>query len=265
MATPFNDAQLRGARNFTGEADAAATKNAAFIVKHDAGTQVIKFGFVAFGVDGKGFVAVFDLVVLQTAFTGFVAYAAIHRMVQGDELHDCPAGGANRLAVGFDLHAGGDGQIAGWHKLGTAVDLDQADAAVAGDGEAGMKAEVGYIDSVSKGCFSTVSPSRVLMVWLSIFSSIMAPSDFQTTVVHGTTVFDVIVEFRSEFRDEVYDRHGGGVTQAQTVLPMMPLVMRSRLSMSPFTPLPATMRLMMSFIQALPSRQGVHWPQDSWA
>jgi hypothetical protein len=50
----------------------------------------------------------------------------------------------------------------------------------------------------------------------------------------------------------------------QMVLPSFQAeICRSR-SMSSGTPWPATMRSMMRCIQPMPSRHGVHWPQDSW-
>src|SRR6185369_15094073 len=60
---------------------------------------------------------------------------------------------------------------------------------------------------------STVSPFSTSTIWLSIFSSIIAPSDFQTAIVHGAAVFYEIFEFIPVFLDKVDYRHGGGVAQ----------------------------------------------------
>ena len=53
--------------------------------------------------------------------------------------------------------------------------------------------------------------------------------------------------------------------KAQMVLPSMLLATRSSSSTSEGLAVPATMRSLIFFIHREPSRQGVHWPQDSWA
>src|SRR5436190_19390714 len=50
---------------------------------------------------------------------------------------------------------------------------------------------------------------------------------------------------------------------AHSVLPEIPAGMFCRFSRSARTPLPAPIRSTISFIQPVPSRQGVHCPQDS--
>ena len=50
----------------------------------------------------------------------------------------------------------------------------------------------------------------------------------------------------------------------QIVVPSLAREIAYRRSMSSGRPSPATMRSMIRCIQPIPSRQGVHWPQDSW-
>jgi hypothetical protein len=154
VAAPLDNAQLVGAGDFAGEAHAAAAEDAALGVVDDPLGEVVELGLVVLGIDVERLIRpVLHLVFLQPALAGLVADAAVHRMIQGDELHDGTPGGTNRFAVRFDLHSRSDGQVAGRHEFGTAVDLHQADAAVTGDGEAGVKAEMGDVDAASQGCF----------------------------------------------------------------------------------------------------------------
>ncbi len=53
--------------------------------------------------------------------------------------------------------------------------------------------------------------------------------------------------------------------KAQMVRPSIWWATDSSVSMSPGVALPATRRSVIFFIQVEPSRQGVHWPQLSWA
>lgn len=52
---------------------------------------------------------------------------------------------------------------------------------------------------------------------------------------------------------------------AQKDLPLMLSAMSSSFSRSPSTPSPASIRLSNWTSQYVPSRHGVHFPQDSWA
>ena len=52
--------------------------------------------------------------------------------------------------------------------------------------------------------------------------------------------------------------------RAQRELPPMFFEIDSRSSGSPSRPSPCSIRSSTSSIQFVPSRQGVHWPQDSW-
>jgi hypothetical protein len=55
-----------------------------------------------------------------------------------------------------------------------------------------------------------------------------------------------------------------GVSHAADGVAVVPGEIFFSCSMSSGTPLPATMRSMMRCIHPMPSRHGVHCPQDSW-
>lgn len=84
--------------------------------------------------------------ILQQTFAGLVADAAVDRVVEQDELQDLLALFAHRVRTGQHAHAFGHRHVAG--DVGPAVaaafglDLDHADAAVAGHRQARVPAEI---------------------------------------------------------------------------------------------------------------------------
>lgn len=152
MGAAVDDAQRVGARDLAREAHAAAAQDAALVVQRDARAQFDQLALVQLGVVRTRFgQAVGTLVVLQGAFAGLVADAAIHRVVEQEELHHVLARAGHIVDLGLDAHLGRYHQVARWLQLGHAIDLDQAHAAAAGYRELVVVAEVRNLDAVAPG------------------------------------------------------------------------------------------------------------------
>ena len=136
------DAERHRLRHFVREARAAQAQDAALVVEQDAVRQVVELGRLDLRVARQRRLAVVGVViVLQRTLAGLVADAAVHRMVQRDELQDGLAVRLHFLGFGEDFHAGAHGHVAGDVEA-AAFDFDQAHAAVAGDREVGVPAEI---------------------------------------------------------------------------------------------------------------------------
>ena len=90
------------------------------------------------------------VVVLQRALAGLVADAAVDRVVERDELHRLLAVRPHELGVGEHAQALGHRHVAGDLDPAAALDLHDADAAVAGDRQLRVPAEVRDEDSRSR-------------------------------------------------------------------------------------------------------------------
>ena len=85
--------------------------------------------------------------VLQIAFAALIADRAVERMVDEQELHHPVAGLFGHLAIGADHHVVGRRHRAGGDRLRRFFLLDQAHAAIAGDRQALVEAEMGDFDA----------------------------------------------------------------------------------------------------------------------
>src|SRR5207248_5584643 len=86
---------------------------------------------------------VLHVVILELALAALIANGAVHRMVDEVELHATALVVPHRRRVGRDLQALLDPYLAAGHEAaGSVAGLDQAHAALAGDGEARVVAEV---------------------------------------------------------------------------------------------------------------------------
>ena len=85
--------------------------------------------------------------VLQIAFAALVADRAVERMVDEQEFHHAVARLLRLGAVGVDHHALGGRHGAGRDGLRRLLLLDEAHAAIAGDGEPLVVAEMRYLDT----------------------------------------------------------------------------------------------------------------------
>jgi hypothetical protein len=102
-------------------------------VEQDAVRKVVELRRLHFLVAGqRGIAVVRVVVVLQRAFAGLVADAAVHGVVQRDELQDRLAMRLDLVRLREHLHARAHGHVAG-NVEAAAFDLDEAHAAVAGD------------------------------------------------------------------------------------------------------------------------------------
>ena len=154
-----------------------------------------------------------ELVILQAAFAGLVADAAIDRVIEHHELHDrLPR--AQHLGRGrLHLHLGGDMHVARGHQLGDALHLDQAHAAIACDRQVRVIAEVRDLDAIAQrglqqllalGGFDRAIVDRELHA---------SSSNLQATVVQRAAVLDEVFELGPKFLEEAQDRHRGRIAQ----------------------------------------------------
>ena len=142
-------AELRHARDFGGEADAAGAMDAAVHHRLDQRADILVLDRALVLVIAAVVDAVGHRLVLQIALAALVADRAIERMVDQQELHHPFARLAHHRALGVDhlgravavrrqvLHAHRAGRL----RLRHADDLDQAHAAVAGDRQPLVEAE----------------------------------------------------------------------------------------------------------------------------
>src|SRR3989442_119434 len=155
FVAPFRRApvhELEGVRprDLAVEADAARAEHAALGVEQDR-PQVHHLPLPDLVLElHLGVVqAVPHVVVLQVALPGLVAYGAVDRVVDEEELEGRAVGLHRLLAPGADHHALRDQGVAGDLELRHLLDLDQAHAAVAVHRQVGVPAEVGDLDPVA--------------------------------------------------------------------------------------------------------------------
>ncbi len=140
---PVLDAERAGLGDLVREAHAARAQDAALVVEHDALGQIVELGRADLRHRGhRRRAVVLEVVVLQRALAGLVADAAVHRMVQRDELHRRLAVRPHELGVGQHPQALGHRQVACDFHPAAALDLNGADAAIAGDRQLRVPAEV---------------------------------------------------------------------------------------------------------------------------
>ena len=148
-------AHLGDARDLGGEAHAAGAGNAARHVGFDQRPQIqVGAGALGFAIAAE-IDAVSHGLILQVALAALIADRAIQRVVDQQELHHALAGLADHGAVGADLGRGAvraGTQVLDLHRAGgggfrrPADHLDQAHAAVAGDGQAFVIAKARNLD-----------------------------------------------------------------------------------------------------------------------
>ena len=88
------------------------------------------------------------MIVLQLAFAGLVADAAIDRVIQRQQLHHRLAILLHQFGIGLHAQPLADRHIAGDLDPAAPLDLNRADPAVAGDRELRMPAEIRHLDAV---------------------------------------------------------------------------------------------------------------------
>ncbi|TPW21158.1 MAG: hypothetical protein FD126_961 [Elusimicrobia bacterium] len=144
--------QLVGLGDVVDEARAARALDAALLVEHDPGADVLALLLVALVLAHGGLVEPEALVVvLQVALAGLVADRAVQGVVGQVELEGGGLGALGDGGVGFDVEAFFDGRAAGHLGLGRAGHLADAQAAHAGVAQPGVVAVVGDLDALVFG------------------------------------------------------------------------------------------------------------------
>jgi hypothetical protein len=139
---PQIDVELARFRDLVAEADTARAEDAALGVEDDVGPEDLRLRLVLLPMEEAARLSrVAEVVVLEDALTRLVADGTVDGVVEEDELEDRLAGALDALARGLDLHAVHHLRVARGHGLWRLVRVDEAHAAVRGDGEAGVIAE----------------------------------------------------------------------------------------------------------------------------
>ena len=210
----LDDAEHVRLRDLAREAHAAAAEDAALVVELDARAEVVELALVVLRVGrARARRAVGEFVVLQTAFARLVADPAVHRVIEHEELHHLLACAADLGHERRHFHVRRDRQVARGHQLRDAFDLDEADAAAAGDRQARVVAEVRDLDAV---------PQRGLQHALAAIGLDGAVVDrefhgplsgFEAAAVERAAIRDKVLELVAELLDEAQHRHRGGVAE----------------------------------------------------
>ena len=141
------DAESPDVHAFAADAHAAVAENAARAVKEDDGRPLLLV-FVVLGVDEFRFGgAVRERHVLQFALAAGVADRTIQRMIGEQHFEHGLARLLDLRTVGGDDHAFADHRGAGGLQLGHFLDLHQAHAASALQGQIGVIAERRHFDA----------------------------------------------------------------------------------------------------------------------
>ena len=135
-------ADFLDARNFFGKADAAGAMDAAGHDRLDQRPHFLVVHRALVFLEAGAVVAVGHRLVLQVAFAALVADRAVERMVDQQEFHHAPAGLDRLFRIRKDDHAVQDRLGAGGDRLGRPLHLHQAHAAVAGNRQPLVEAEM---------------------------------------------------------------------------------------------------------------------------
>ena len=92
-----------------------------------------------------------------------------------------------------------------------------------------------------------------------------APQECLRRTERAAVAVDVLFELVAEVLEGRDDRADGAVAEAQKERPKIESQMSFSVSMSSLRPAPVSSRVRILAIQSVPSRHGVHLPQDSWA
>ena len=148
----LEDTQLSRAGDLLREADAPRADDASLGVEHHVRSdRLLLEAFDLFLAEARPPGAVAEGVLLQPALPGLIADRAVERVIGQEELHHGAAAVLDLGARGPHHHPVGGDRRAGGGQLGHLLDLDEADAAVAGDGEPGVIAVPRHIDAGPAG------------------------------------------------------------------------------------------------------------------
>ena len=143
MLTAIRHAEFHDPGDLLPEAHAAGAVDAARHLFHrDQRPHVLVEHHALFFFVARAGFAVADRQILQLAFATLVANGAVQRVVDEQKLHHRLLGLDGLVALGAHDHALRHRRGAGRHGLGRLLDIDQAHAAVGGDGELLVVAEM---------------------------------------------------------------------------------------------------------------------------
>src|SRR5208283_4352668 len=182
VLAPAGGAELRIALDLLAEAHAARAMNAARHVGRDQRPQVLVLDrALAFG-EPRDIAAVAHREILQLALAALIADRTIERMIDQQKFHGRTLRGHRLRRAGEYLHALHHRGGAGRQRLRRLLHLDEAHAAIGGDGELGVIAEAGDVD----------------ILWISDLHDHLALPGLQRYAVHFD--IDQIVAHRSPLR-----------------------------------------------------------------
>ena len=146
VLAPVRHAQLHHAGHFLAKAHAAGAMNAAAHFLHaDQRAHVLNRDHALFFSVARVGRTVAHRQVLQLAFAALVANRAVQRVVDKQKLHHRLLRLDSLVGLGAHHHALGDRRGAGGHGLGGFFNVHQAHAAVSGDAELLVVAEMGNV------------------------------------------------------------------------------------------------------------------------
>ena len=167
----FHHTQFAGTADLITEPYAPCTNDAAIAPDRDGRSQFFGMADVLVLDEATAVRSVGVGVILQDAFAGLVANRAIERMVDQLEFHDGVPRFDGHVAVSFDFQPVRDSFGTGDDRLGRAIALDHADAAIAGDGETRVVTEIGDIHTMFPGRFHDGHAS-----WIFYFLTVEEPA-----------------------------------------------------------------------------------------
>ncbi len=147
------EGELARVRHLVQEADAARAQHAALLVEDDERADRLRLLLAHLGRQGHAapLPVVVHVVLLQLALARLVAHRAVDRVVDQEELEDRALRRPGLLARGVHHHAVRHARVTRDLELRHLLDLDQAHAAVAGDGETRVPAVVRDLDAEALG------------------------------------------------------------------------------------------------------------------
>src|SRR6266498_2571653 len=263
------------AGDLAGEPRTACAEDAALPVQQDCLADLDRLLVVPLGLDEAGLPRpIRERLVLERALAPFVTHGAVEWVVDQQELEGALLAGARDLAgeLGLDDHAVGDGGGAGGERLALADDLDQALAAGAERQQQLMVVDGhfhrGLLVRHRAPCRVFDGDADVALSPDPCGGSSLPPRPPKSAcaVPNGqpwpSTCWSN--SSRKYWRAETI-----GLTapspRAQKERPKIESQMSFSVSMSSLRPAPVSSRVRILAIQSVPSRQGVHLPQDSWA
>ena len=147
MLTAPGGAELGRAGDLVGEPDAAGAVDAPCHEGLDQRPEILLLDRPLVLLEAAAVEAVGHGLVLQIALAALVADRAIQRVVDQQKLHDALARLVHHLGIGADHHALAAGHGAGCDRLGRALHLDQAHAAIGRNRQALVIAESRDLDA----------------------------------------------------------------------------------------------------------------------